>query len=125
VLDRCELDDRRLLGITTENASLNYLMTHELHSTVEASGIEWPALGNHIPCMAHVIQVAFGAFMSNLGVSGHTKPWEAHKRYQPFGDNESIDIWNSQRRRKEGIARINQVLAMRPALAKIIEKVRI
>jgi len=125
VLDRFELNDRRLLGITTVNASSNYSMTCELQSTLEASGIEWPALRNHIPCMVHVIQLALGAFMSSLGVKGRTKSWEAHQRDQQFEENESIDIGNSQRLRKEGNARINKVSAMEPGLAKIMEKVRI
>jgi hypothetical protein len=125
VLDHFELTDGRLRGITTDNASSNDSMTRELQSSLEASGIEWPALRNHIPCMAHVIQLAFGAFMSNLGVNGHTKSWEAHERDHQFGENESIDIGKSQRLRKEGNARINKVSAMRPGLAKIIEKVRI
>jgi len=68
MLDRFELTDGCLLGIRTDNGSSNYSMTRELQSTVEASGIEWPALRNHIPCMAHVIQLALGAFMSSLGV---------------------------------------------------------
>ena len=93
--------------------------------TLEASGIEWPALRNHITSMAHVIQLALGAFMSSLGVKGHTKTWEAHECNQQFGENESTDIGKSQRLRKEGNARINKVSAMRPGLAKIIEKVRI
>jgi len=100
-------------------------MTRELQSTLEASGIEWPALSNHIPCMAHVIQLALGAFMSSLGVKGRTKSWEAHEHNQQFGENESINIGKSQRHRKQGNARINKVLAMRPGLAKIIGKVRI
>jgi len=98
-------------------------MTRELQSTLEASGIEWPVLRNHIPCMAHIIQLALGAFMSSLGVKGRTKSWEAHERDQQFGENESIDIGKGQRLRKEGNARINKVLAMRPGLARIIEKV--
>jgi len=125
VLDSFELTDGRLLGITTDNASSNYSMSHELQSTLEASGIEWPALRNHIPCMAHVIQLASGAFMSSLGVKGRTKSWETHERDQQFGENESTDIGKSQRLRKEGNARINKVSAMRPGLAKRIEKVRI
>jgi len=100
-------------------------MTRELQSTLEASGIEWPALRNRIPCMEHVIQLALGAFMRSLGVKGRTKSWEAHERDQQFGENQSINIGKSQRLRKEGNARINTVSAMRPALAKIIEKVRI
>jgi hypothetical protein len=104
MLDRCELTDSRLLGITTDNASSNYSMTGKLQSTLEASGIEWPALRNHIPCMAHIIQLALGAFMSSLGVKGRTKSWEAHERDQQFGENESIDLGKSQRLRKEGKA---------------------
>ena len=98
-------------------------MTRELQSTLEASGIEWPALRNHKPCMAHVIQLAVGAFMSSLGVKGRTKSWEAHERNQQFEENESIAIGKSERLRKEGNARINKVSAMRPGLAKIIGKV--
>jgi len=75
--------------------------------------------------MGHVIQLALDAFMSSLGVEGHTKSLEAHERDQQFGENDSIDIGKSQRLRKEGNARINKVSAMRPGLAKIIEKVRI
>jgi hypothetical protein len=63
--------------------------------------------------------------MSSCSVKGRTKSWEAHKRDQEFGENESIDIGKSQRLRNEGNARIKKVSAMRPGLAKIIEKVRI
>jgi hypothetical protein len=125
VLDCFELTDGRLLGITTDNASSNYSITRELQSTLEASGIEWPALRNDIPCMAHGIQLAVGAFMSSLGVKGRTKSWEAHTRDQQFGENESINIGKSQRLRKAGNGRINKVSAIKPGLAKIIEKVRI
>jgi hypothetical protein len=75
--------------------------------------------------MAHVIQLTLCAFMSSLGVNGRTKSWEAYERDQQFGENEGTDIGKSQRLRKEGNARINMVSAMRPNLAKIIEKVRI
>jgi len=125
VLGSFELTDGRLLGITTDNALSNYSMTRELQSTLEASGIEWPALRNHIPCMVQVVQPALGAFMSSLGVKGRTKSWEAPECDQQFGENESIDIGKSQRQRKEGNARINKVSAMKPGLAKIIEKVHI
>jgi len=53
----------------------------------------------------------------------HQQSWEAHERDQQFGENESRDIGKSQRLRKEGNARINKVSAIRPGLAKIIEKV--
>jgi hypothetical protein len=96
VLDRFELTDGHLLGITTDNASSNYLMTRERQSTLRASGIEWPALRNHIPYMAQVILLAFVAFMSSLSPKGRTKSWEDHEHNQQFGENESIDIGKSQ-----------------------------
>jgi len=123
VLYYFELTNGRLLYIITDNASTNYLRTHELRPTLEASGIERPALRNHIPCMVHVIQLALCAFMSSLGVKGRTKSWEAHECNQQFEENERIDIGKSQRLRKEGNPRIYMVSAMRPGLAKIIEKV--
>jgi len=87
VLDCFVLTNSRVLGIATENASSNYSMTCELQSTLQASGIEWPALRNHKPCMAHVIQLALGAFMNSLGVKDRTKSWAAHERDQQFGEN--------------------------------------
>jgi hypothetical protein len=125
VLDCFELTDGRLLGFTTDNEYSNYSMTRELQSTLETSGIEWPALRNHIQWMTHVIQLALGAFMSSLAVQGCTKSLEGHERDQQFGENESIDIGKCQRLRKESNATINKVSAMRPGLAKIIEKVHI
>jgi len=61
--------------------------------------------------------------MSSFGVKGCTKSWEAHEYDQQFGENESIDIGKSQGLRKDGNARINNVSAMWPGLAKIFEKV--
>jgi len=73
VLDHFQLTDSGLLGIATDNASTDHSRTSELKSTVEASGIEWPAWRNRISCRAHVIQLALGAFMSSLSVMGRTK----------------------------------------------------
>jgi hypothetical protein len=100
-------------------------MIRELQSTLDASGIEWPALKNLIPCMGHIIKRALGAFMSSQGVNDSPKSWEAHEREQQFGENKSIEIGKSQSLQKEGNARINKVSARDPGLAKIIEKVRI
>jgi len=88
-------------------------MTRELQTSLEPSGIEWPALRHHIPCMAHIIQLSLGAFMSSVGVKGRTKSWEAHERDQQFAENESTDIGKSQRLRNKVNARINKVSAMR------------
>jgi len=71
-----------------------------------------------------VIQLAIGAFMSSLSVKGCNKSWEADERDQQFGVYDSIHIGRRQSLRTEGNARFNNVLAMRPGLAKIIEKVR-
>jgi len=120
-----ELTDGCLLGIITNNGSSMYSMTWELLLTLGVSGMECPAMSYHIPCMAHVIELALGAFISTLGVTGHNKSLEAQERDQQFGDNERTDIGISQRLGKDGRARINKVLAMRPGLARIIEKVRI
>jgi hypothetical protein len=62
--------------------------------------------------MAHIIQLALGAFMSNLGVKGRTKSWEANTHDQQCGDNVSIDIGKSQRLRKVSNTTINKVSAM-------------
>ena len=68
VLDCVELTVSQMIGIMTNTTFPHYSMTRELQSTLEVSGIEWPALRNHIPCIAHVIQLALGALMSSLGV---------------------------------------------------------
>jgi len=109
----------------TRHAPSIYLITRELQSTHQVSGIERAALRTDIPCMVHVIQPAVGASMGSRGINGCTKSWEAHEHHPQFGENQIIDIGDSQRLRKEGNARINKVAAMRPALAKIIEKVYI
>ena len=114
VLHRFESTDGRLLGITRNTASLNYSMTREPQSILQSTGIQWPALRNHIPCMAYVTQLVVGAVMSSLGVKGHTKSWEAYECDQQFGENERIEIGNSQRLREESNARINKVSDMRP-----------
>jgi hypothetical protein len=125
MLDHFQLTDGHLLGITTGNASSKYLMSPELQSTLQASGIEWPALSNHIRCIAHVIQQAIGAIISSFGLKGRTKSLAAHECNQQFGNNESMDIVKSQRLRKEGNFKFHKVSAIRPHFAKIIEKVRI
>ena len=98
-------------------------MTRQLQLTLESAGIEWSALRNHIPCMAHVIQLCLGAFMSSLGVKGRTKSWEANERDEHFGENESGVPTSTERHQNVGTARIARVTSMPPGLAKIIEKV--
>lgn len=120
VLSRFDLDDGRLLAITTDNASSNYSMTRELQRMLQGSGIDWSAGRNHIPCMAHVIQLCLGAFMSSLGVKGREKSWEAHERDQQF---QASGNRIPEQRKQQGNARVAKVVAMKPGLPKIIEKV--
>jgi hypothetical protein len=98
-------------------------MTPTLESIFGACLTKWPVLENRIPCLEHVIHLALGPFMSSLNVTGCTKSWEAHECDQEFGEDQSTEIGKSQRLWKQGNARINKVAAMRPGLAKIIEKV--
>jgi hypothetical protein len=114
VLDRFGLDDGRLLAITTDNASSNYSMTKALQDTLETEGVEWSALRNHIPCMAHVIQLCVSGFMAKLGVRGREKSWEAHERDEQF---------QQEGGKKVSHARVRRVTDMAPGLHKIIEKV--
>jgi len=97
-------------------------MTREPQLPLKASRIEWPELKNHIPCMALVKPLAVGAFMGSFGGKCCTKSWEAHEHDQQFGEGANIDIAKSERLQKQGNARLNKVLAMRPGLPKIIEK---
>ena len=78
-----------------------------------------------MPYMVHIVQRTVGAFMSSLSVKGHTMSWEAHQCNLQFGENNSIDIGRSQRFGKKGNDGINMVLAMKPGLVKIIDKVHI
>jgi hypothetical protein len=48
-------------------------MTQKLQSTYDTSGIEWPALTDQNPCMAHIIGNCLGAFMNSFSEKCHTK----------------------------------------------------
>jgi hypothetical protein len=99
VPDPVELSDGHLLCITTDNISSNSSYTCELQSTLKHSGIELSALRNHVPCMAHVIQLCLGELMKNLGVKGCTKAWETHECDEQFGENKGAPTTNIQKLR--------------------------
>jgi len=61
--------------------------------------------------------------MSSLGVKGRTQSWEAHERDPQCGETGNTSMGISQRLRKEDNSKINKVSALKPDLAKIIEKV--
>jgi hypothetical protein len=97
-------------------------MTRQLQLSFEEAGMEWSAAKNHIPCMAHVIQLCLGAFMASLGVKGREKSWEAHQQDKHFEENTTTQ---SKKSCRSGFvnARIRSVAAMPAGLHKIIEKV--
>ena len=118
ILEHFELDSRQLLGVTTENASSNYLMTKFLERLLADCSLEWCASQNHMPCMTHVIQLTLGAFMDSLGVQGQGKSWEDTERDKIAGE--------FPRRRskiKLGGARVERVNSLPAGFNKIVEKV--
>ena len=66
----------------------------------------------------------FGCIQEQSRCKDHSKSSEAYGRALQFGETECTVIGKSRRLRKEGNARIDMVLAVRPGLAKIIETVR-
>ena len=67
VLTEYDIQDR-ILGFTTDSASNNKTLLHAQNSEWSSQSIEWSQLENHIPCMAHIIQLILGAFMSSIKV---------------------------------------------------------
>jgi len=58
----------RILGFTTDSASNNRTLTAALNNSWSLLSVEWCQLENHIPCMAHVVQLILRAFMSSINV---------------------------------------------------------
>jgi len=88
----------------------------------ESSGLHWGTT-YHAWCMSYWwLQVDSSAVWLQKATSCRGKPMS---RISTFGENQSIDVGNSQRLPKEDNARINRVLATRPGFVKLIEKVRI
>ena len=67
VLAKYGIQDR-ILGFTTDSASNNRTLTEALNNAWSLLSVEWCQLENHIPCMAHVVQLILGAFMSSIKV---------------------------------------------------------
>jgi hypothetical protein len=92
-------------------------MTGSLQLLLEESGVEWSAEQNHMPCMAHVIQLALGAFMNALGVKGREKSWEDTEREKMTADSGRVV------KKKIGGARVERVALLKGGFNKIVEKV--
>ena len=56
----------RIVGFTTDSAGNNGTLTEALNNAWSLLSVEWCPLENHIPCMAHVVQLILGAFMSSV-----------------------------------------------------------
>ena len=57
----------KLQCITTDNASNNYAMTRELSRKLrDEAGIEWDHEINHLPCLAHIINLLVKNLLSAI-----------------------------------------------------------
>ena len=114
-MDRFGLMDGRVLGITTDIASSNYTMVKELQRSLKAMEVDWSAAQNHVPCMAHVIQLALAAFMKSLGIQRRNRSWEDGVR----------DTLTEEQgaKSKMGSCRIAKIGSLKTGFSKIIEKV--
>src|SRR5437773_3509177 len=48
--------------VTMDNASNNFTMVKELQKLLVDEGIQWNAKTNHIPCLAHIINLVVQKF---------------------------------------------------------------
>ena len=72
VLAKYGIQDR-ILGFTTDSASNNRTLTEALNNAWSLLSVEWSQFENHIPCMAHVVQLILGAFMSSIKVKSRDR----------------------------------------------------
>jgi len=60
--------ESQLLGFTTDSASNNTTLAQALDNALSQLAIDWNCEHNHIPCMAHVVQLILGSFMDYLKI---------------------------------------------------------
>ena len=65
VLDQYNLAEK-LFCITTDNASNNFTMSKELENLLHNIDVDWDSSINHIPCLAHIINLVVQAFLNTL-----------------------------------------------------------
>lgn len=118
VIKRYDIGER-LLGITTDNATSNATMAKMLQGVLQELGNDWEAAQNHVPCMAHVIQLSLNAFMNKLQVSQREKYFADTERNQH--QMEDADIGTQEGRRK--YSKLEKFAKMPWGFNKIIEKV--
>ena len=60
---------KKLFCVTSDNARNNYTATRNLSKfLLERDGVKWDAQQRHIACLAHVLNLAVKAFLSNLKI---------------------------------------------------------
>jgi hypothetical protein len=69
--------EKRILAVTTDNASNNRTLTKELEQALNLGSFQ--AKGNHIPCLAHVLQLSLKELLGKI-------------RIEPRNDNVQL-IW--------------------------------
>jgi hypothetical protein len=67
ILKRYKIESQ-LLGFTSDSASNNTTLAAALSEALNQLSIDWDSEHNHIPCMAHVVQLILGAFMDHLKI---------------------------------------------------------
>jgi len=84
----------KLFCITTDNASNNKTMiTHLFESIYIRTGVQHDEKNQHIPCLAHVINLVVGAFLKNLKVTAEAEDQgEDEVMYQRIQDGNEKDF---------------------------------
>ena len=73
--------------------------------------------------MLYVIQLYLVELMSNLGVKGRTKLWQANEHDKQFEENESAALAKSQKLQKAGNTSISKMVVMKIQLSEIFEEI--
>jgi len=77
----------KLFCITTDSASNNVKMMKELTKLLRKDGVTWSGLAHHIRCLAHVINLAVKAFLSNLKAT----PMSEEQQWLSSDDPQELD----------------------------------
>jgi len=75
--------ESQLLGFTSDSASNNGTLAAALSNALDQLSVDWNCDHNHIPCMAHVVQLILGAFMDHLKIKskGESMPSNFKESY--------------------------------------------
>ena len=96
----CEFGiQNKLFCITTDNASNNYKMIKELSFLLRDNDcILWPGDSRHIPCLAHVLNLAVQAFLKKLNIAPMTEEEEWMLKSSDEDDDDDHDDSDAHRR---------------------------